>query len=114
VDADDVGDGALAVRCPGARARERAVVDSSPGRLGEWRGESNPERRGLEGNQGPGNRALVSFDYPGSARQVPSFGHRVPKTSALSCQDPAVSLLSGRPQVSNEVCNVYRWINSVS
>jgi len=59
-------------------------------RLEEWRrGESNPGRRGAAVNHGPRKRALIPFDYPGSTRQVPSFGHRVPKTSALPHQHGA-------------------------
>src|SRR5262249_25151227 len=46
-------------------------------------------RRGPEMNHGPGKRALISFDYPRSARHIPLFGHRVPKTSALGHQHGA-------------------------
>jgi hypothetical protein len=45
-------------------------------------GESNPGRRGPEVNHGPRKPALISLDYPGSARRIPSSGHRVPKSSS--------------------------------
>src|SRR5262245_1371372 len=60
--------------------------------LAKWRrGESNPGQRGLEVIHGPINRALISFDYPKSARQIPSFGHRVPKSSSAMLQASFVS-----------------------
>jgi hypothetical protein len=53
----------------------------------QWRrGESNPGRRGSEVIHGPRKRALISFDYPDSALAVPPFGHWVPRTSTLYCQ----------------------------
>jgi len=77
--------------------RRHDVSDLAPRLKG--RGESNPGRRGAEGSNGSRNRELVSFRCPGSALGVPSFGHRVPKTSALSCQSPPVSnrLAEGYP-----------------
>jgi hypothetical protein len=39
---------------------------------------------------GPTKRTLISFDYPGSTFPVRPFGHRMPKTSALSCQHHSV------------------------
>jgi len=45
-------------------------------------------------NHGPGKPALISFDYPGSARRIPPFGHRVPKTSVLCHQHGVADGLS--------------------
>src|SRR5262245_29815802 len=66
--------------------------------LAEWRrGESNPGRRGLAVNHGPRKRAPISSGYPRSTRQVPSFGHRVPKTSALDLYGGALRLFKRSP-----------------
>ena len=61
-----------------ALAAERKYIEGRhPGEC--WRGGSNPGRRGAAVKHGPRKRALISFDYPGSARRIPPFGHRVPK-----------------------------------
>ena len=51
---------------------------------------SRPLGWGWAMNHGPKRRPLTSFDHPGSARQVPPFGHRVPKPSTLPFEHPFV------------------------
>ena len=75
-------------------------------RLGQWRrGESNPGRRAAAVDHGPRKPTLASEDYPGSACQLPSFGHRLPKPRALGHQHgAALGLSSGTPPSSSS-----RW-----
>src|SRR5262249_6806243 len=67
------------------------------------RGESNPGRRGVEVIHGSRNRATISSGYPRSTRQVPSFGHRVPKTSALDLHGATAWAVQAKPSIMRDV-----------